>query len=242
MRESAFPRTERYDRAWVLRNSLGENALAQAEELSRSIPFGPDSRVLDLGCGNAITSIFLAREFGAQVWAVDENMSPSENLARIREAGCESRVIPLRANARELPFADDSFDAVVAIDSYYYFGANERFLPYLLRFVRDGGYVGIADVGFAREIPSSREAPEFLRASFAAHWSFVHTIEWWKAQWQKTGLIEVVSAGALPQSRALLLDYARERLASNRMDEIARAAALDTGEWLLLFSMVARKR
>ena len=242
MTRSPFPRTERYDRDWVRRNSLGENALAQAEELCRSIPLQPGARVLDLGCGNAISSIFVAREFGAQVWAVDRNVSPTENLARIRDSECGDRVFPLRADARDLPFGAGFFDAAVAIDSYHYFGTDERFLPYLLRFVRGGGHVGIADVAFAREIPNSREAPEFLRATFAAHWSFVHSIAWWKQEWEKTNLVEIVSAGALPQSRALLLDYARDRISSHRGDEIARAASLDTGEWLLLFSMVARKR
>ena len=201
---------------------------------------GPETRVLDLGCGKAISSIFLALEFGAQVWAVDKRVSPTENLARVREAGCGDRVFPLRADARDLPFAEGFFDTAIAIDCYHYFGTDERFLPLLLRFLKRGGHVGIADVAFAREIRTEREAPGFLRETFAAHWSFVHSISWWKAQWEKTGCVEVVSAGVLPESRELLLDYARDRLATERRDEIARAAACDPEEWIRLFTLVGR--
>ena len=241
MTRAAFPRTNRYDGEWVCRNSLGENALAQAETLSRFIPLGPQTRVLDLGCGKAISSIFLAREFGSEVWAVDRNVSPTENLARIRDAGCADRVFPLRGDARELPFASGFFHAAIAIDSYHYYGTDERFPASLLRFVAEKGYVGIADIALAREIPTIQDAPEFLKPTFADHWSFVHTIAWWKAQWERTGLVETVAAEPVPGSRALLADYARDRLRSNRADEIARAASLDSDEWLLLFCLVARR-
>jgi cyclopropane fatty-acyl-phospholipid synthase-like methyltransferase len=238
---SGFPRTARYDRDWVRRNSLGENPLAQTEALCRTIPIGPGSRVLDLGCGRAASSIFLAREFGAQVWAADKSVSPTENFARIRSAGCESLVFPIQADARDLPFPREFFDAVLAIDSYYYFGTDERYLPYLLEFVREGGFVGIADIALAREIPTADDAPDFLRETFAAHWSFVHTVEWWRGEWERTGLVDVIAADVLPGSRELLREYSQDRLASRRQDEIARAAALDGGDWLLLFSLVGRK-
>jgi cyclopropane fatty-acyl-phospholipid synthase-like methyltransferase len=79
-------------------------------------------RVLDLGCGLALSSIFLRLEFDVEVWAVDLWFSASENLKRIRDAGVEQRVYPIHAEARALPFADEFFDAVVAIDSYSHFG------------------------------------------------------------------------------------------------------------------------
>jgi cyclopropane fatty-acyl-phospholipid synthase-like methyltransferase len=43
-------------------------------------------RVLDLGCGRALSSIFLRKEFEVEVWAVDLWFSASENLQRIRDA------------------------------------------------------------------------------------------------------------------------------------------------------------
>src|SRR5918997_725017 len=98
-----FPRSSRYHPDWVIRNGMG---------------------VLDLGCGRATSSIFLAREFGVQVWATDLWIGASENSLRIRDAGLEDRVFPLHADARSLPYAGEYFDAIVSLDSYPYYGTD----------------------------------------------------------------------------------------------------------------------
>ena len=74
----------------------------------------------------AASSIFLHREFGVQVWAADLWFSPAENLERIRDAGAEAGVFPIRADARALPFATEFFDAVVSIDSFVYYGTDAQ--------------------------------------------------------------------------------------------------------------------
>ena len=51
-------------------------------------------RILDLGCGKATSSIFLAREFGVEAWAADGATSPSENRKRAVGLGCEGNVFP----------------------------------------------------------------------------------------------------------------------------------------------------
>ena len=134
-----LPRASAWDVPWVEANSLGENVLHLTESLTQVMPLRPGMRVLDLGCGHAVSSIFLAREFGVQVWAVDRGVDPSDNLARIVEHGCEGSVFPVRADARALPFPHGFFDAIVSFDSYLYYGTDDRYLSLLAPLLRGEG-------------------------------------------------------------------------------------------------------
>jgi cyclopropane fatty-acyl-phospholipid synthase-like methyltransferase len=173
--------------------------------------FRAGMRVLDLGCGKATSSIFLAREFGVEAWAADADTSPSEIFKRAVALGCEANVFPLRLDAHNLPFAREFFDAVIAIDSYLYFGTDDRYLNYLVQYIKPGGFIGILDIAFAREVGSIEDAPEYLRVQYAKNWSYVHSVAWWRQHWEKTGLVDVQCAEPLAESRELLRDYVRGR-------------------------------
>src|SRR4051795_7678939 len=94
----------------------GANVLWLTEWLAGAMDLRPGMRVLDLGCGRAASSIFLAREFGVQVFATDLWISASENLLRIADAGLQDRVFPVHSDARALPYAGEFFDAVISLD------------------------------------------------------------------------------------------------------------------------------
>lgn len=202
----SFPLTAKYDAQWIRDNALGDNALCQVECLARHLSFQPGMRVRDLGCGKATSSIFLAREFGAEVRALDVAISITDNLARVVSLGCEGEVFPLRIDARTLPFAKSFFDAVVAIDSLLYFGTDDHYLSYLAEFIKPGEAIGLVDMAFTREIESVEDAPESLRAGFQ-HWFHVHSVAWWKRHWAKTGLVDLEWAKILPESNELLRMY-----------------------------------
>ena len=121
----------------------------------------PGMRVLDLGCGRAISSIFLAREYAVDVWATDLWIAASENLLRIRDAGLLNQVFPDSRRCRALPYAGDYFDAIVSIDAYPYFGTDDLYLNYLTHFVKPGGQIGIVGAGLIQEVESG--VPEHLR-------------------------------------------------------------------------------
>lgn len=106
-RKTLFPLSESYDHNWIKQNSLGENVLYNLESLTEVMKFKEGMRVLDLGCGTGVSAIFLAKEFGVEVWAIDQYISPSENFRRIKEMNCEHSVFPLKLNAKELPFPPD---------------------------------------------------------------------------------------------------------------------------------------
>ena len=60
-----------YDKSFVQKNMMGPNSMMLLEELTEKLSLKPGMRVLDLGCGKGLTSIFLAKEFGLQVFALD---------------------------------------------------------------------------------------------------------------------------------------------------------------------------
>jgi SAM-dependent methyltransferase len=234
-----FPLASRYHAEWVLAGvSGGANPLWMTEWLSESLHLRPGLRVLDLGCGRAMSSIFLRRELGVQVWATDLWFSASENLERIRDAGVEDGVFPIHADARSLPFAAEFFDAIVAIDSFSYYGTDDLYLNYLARFVKPGGHIGIAGAGLIREIDGP--IPGHLREWWTADMACLHSAAWWQRHWGRTGILDVEVADTLPDGWRLWLDWLR-LIAPDNATEI-RALESDSGSHLGYVRVVGRRR
>ena len=181
---------------WTQLNLMGPNVLWLTEALSQVLPLEPGMRVLDLGCGSAISSIFLARQFGVEVWAADLWIEPSSNRTRINEAGVGDRVFPIETEAHALPFAHRFFDALVSIDSYHYFGTDVRYLSYAAQFVRPGGHIGIVVPGNAVD-PDDLGARARATAPFGADYFTFRSAEWWARHWSRTTGVEVTHADML---------------------------------------------
>ena len=64
---------------------MGPNALWRMEWLGADMDLKPGMRVLDMGCGMAMSRIFLTREYGVRVWANDLWISATDNGKRIQE-------------------------------------------------------------------------------------------------------------------------------------------------------------
>src|SRR5690242_398758 len=95
-----FPRSAKYNPEWLLASVSGAaNPLWMSEWLAEVMDLHPGMRILDLGCGRAVSSIFLRREFGVEVWATDLWFTASENMQRIRDAGVQDGVFPIHADA-----------------------------------------------------------------------------------------------------------------------------------------------
>lgn len=239
-----FPRSAGYDPKWMLDNAMGPNPVWLAEALTARMRLEPGMRVLDLGCGKAITSVFLAREFGVDVVAADLWIKPSENWPRLVEAGVAQRVLPVFAEAHDLPFAHGCFDAIVSVDAYHYFGTDDMYLGYVREFLRPGGQLGIAVPMLTTEFT---ELPEHLRRFWEwDFWTF-HSPRWWRRHWARTGLVEVEAAEAIPDSwrHWLLWDEVSLATGTSPMPEIAEQVIemnrLDAGRTLTLGLVVASR-
>jgi cyclopropane fatty-acyl-phospholipid synthase-like methyltransferase len=185
-----------------------------------------------------MSSIFLHREFGVQVWATDLWFSVAENLQRIRDAGVEDGVFPIHADARSLPFAAEFFDAIVAIDSYFYFGTDDHYLSYITRLVKPGGPLAIVGAGLMREVDGP--IPEHLRAWWTPDVWCLHSAAWWRRHWQRMGVVEVELADAMPDGWQLWLDWLRTLCPENEAE--IKALQADRGEWLGYVRVVGRRQ
>ena len=242
----AYPRSSRCDPAWVARNQMGPNALWLLESLLECLPLERGARVLDLGCGRAMTSIFLAKELGVEVVAADLWIAAEENLARVREAGVEGLVTPVHAEAHALPFEPASFDAIVSIDAYQYFGSDDLYLGVVANLLREGGRIGVVVPATLRELDGP--PPPALAPYWEWEFCCFHSPAWWRRHWEKTGLVRVEHADLVPDGAADWLRFARAMLPTSEGSwreswerEIALLEA-DRGATLGFARVVASKR
>lgn len=216
----------------------GANPLWLTEWLTNDLTLKPGMRVLDLGCGRAMSSIFLHREFGVEVWAADRWYSVDENYRRIVDAGVEKSVFPLHADARSLPFAAGFFDAIVCIDCYMYFGTDDLMLNTLARLLKPNGVLAIASAGLMHEFDAG--IPEALREWWEPGNCCLHSAEWWRKHWERTGLVTVELADTMPDSWKAWLDWQRIICPENTIE--MNAVETDAGQSLGYVRAIARVR
>jgi len=202
-----FPRSNKYDPMWVLNNSMGPHPLWQTEYLLQAFDLKPSMRVLDLACGKGMTSVFLAKEFGVHVYAVDLWDAPDEKWENAKAYGVEHLITPIQADAKNLPFAPSFFDAIICINSYMYFGQDEGFLGNILKFLRPGGRMGFIQTSYTKDITSG--IPDYIQEFLGDELWTWKTLSWWKALWEKDSLVTINVADTLPNGCALWLRYAQ---------------------------------
>ncbi|MBV8830832.1 MAG: class I SAM-dependent methyltransferase [Acidobacteriaceae bacterium] len=235
----SFPRSNKYNPEWlVAAASSAANPLWLTEWLTADMHLRPGMRVLDLGCGRAASSVFLHREFGVEVWAVDLWFSASENFRRIGDAEVERQVFPIHADAHALPFAPEFFDAIASIDSFPYFGTDDLYLSYLARFLRPGGYLGIAGAGLTREFEGA--IPEHLRNWWTPDLCCLHSADWWRRQWDRSGTVDLQFADSMQGGWALWLDWLSLVAPENQVEIDAIEA--DRGANLTYVRVLARRK
>jgi cyclopropane fatty-acyl-phospholipid synthase-like methyltransferase len=239
-----FPRSAKYDAHWVLQNQMGLHPLWLTEWLCQVMPLKAGMRVLDLGCGKVLSSIFLAKEYGVQVWATDLWIAAEENRQRIEAMGVEPQVFPIHADARMLPYANEFFDAIICIDAYIYFGTDDLYLDYLHRFLKPGGRLGVVLPGLMQEVKGS--LPEHLRPFWAQEcWSW-HTVTWWKEHWDRTELLNIEVADTMPDGVGAWLQWKRARQAAgdNRPSVQTDIGVMeqDRGEYMGFMRIVGSRR
>ena len=189
-----YPKSKKYNIDIVKEKIMGPNPLKLEEELMLNNQIKEHSIVMDLGSGTGITSVFLAKEYNFKVYAVDLWSDPKENQNFFNTMGLtEKEIIPIKADATNLPFQKEFFDAVVCTDSYNYFGRDEQFLDQkLLPFIKSGGVIYITVPGMKKDYHDN--IPEELLLSWnKEQLEYICSISYWKNIISKSKDCEIIS-------------------------------------------------
>jgi SAM-dependent methyltransferase len=237
-----FPLSAKYDAEWICENQMGPCALWLCEFLMGKMDLKPGMRVLDMGCGKGITSIFLAKEYGVTVVANDLWIKPTDNFKRFQEAGVEDKIIPIHAEARQLPYAEEFFDAIVSVDSYQYYGTDALYLDYISKFLKKDGQIGIVVPALTKEF-DNKGAPDYMLPYWDWSMYSFHSPEWWARLWRFSQSIEVEVSDLLPDGFNIWLHWekiGKESFNKERNGDIALMEA-DKGEYLTFGRAIGRK-
>ena len=100
-----YPLSEKYNTPELMAKIMGPNPVKLAEELlmKHQIPAG--ATVCDLGSGQGLSSVFMAKEYGFKVYAADLWSDPEQNRRFFEQMGLtEQQITPVKADAAALPF------------------------------------------------------------------------------------------------------------------------------------------
>jgi len=139
---------------FLLGDSFHPGGLKLTGQLGRMLGLSPTSRVLDVACGKGTTAIFLANEFGCEVFGVDygdRNVAAARSLAQAEHV--DARVQFERSDAETLPFSDESFDAVICECAFCTFPEKAAAAREFFRVLRRRGRVGISDLTRTEILP-----------------------------------------------------------------------------------------
>lgn len=164
-------------------------------------------RVLDVGCG-----------FGGTLASLNERFSPLDlvgvNIDKRQLQRAEEKVKPLKGNTIKfvcgngsfLPFADNSFDAVLAVECIFHFPDRGLFFREARRVLRMGGRLAFSDFVPSRKTPflylGLKKVIEGFVAAFYGKTSYQYTPEEYRAYAMELGLKPLleqdITAGTMP--------------------------------------------
>ena len=236
-----YVKSKKYNTPELQKKIMGPNPVKLEEELLMDHKIPKNAVVCDLGSGQGLTSVFLAKEYSFTVYAADLWSDPEENRIFFDSMGVDrNQLIPVKADAMALPFEKAFFDAVISTDSYNYFGRDERYLDEkLLPFVKPGGYLYIAIPGMKKDCHDNLPK-ELLLSWTPEQLDYMHDVSYWTRIVGRCKGAEVIEVKEMESNEEVWADW----LAQDNEYAVGDRKSMEAGggKYLNFISIVLRKR
>lgn len=136
--------------------------IAAMEQMNRELfaagKVADGQRLLDVGCGfgGTIQQINAAHS-GMDITGLNIDARQLAAAEAQTKAANGNSIAWVEADACQLPFEDNSFDRILAVECVFHFPSRERFLAEAARVLKPGGYLAVSDfvpaVGFFGKTP-----------------------------------------------------------------------------------------
>ncbi len=236
-----YPLSEKYNTPELMGRIMGPNPLKLEEELLTGHRIPDGATVCDLGSGQGLTSVLLAKEYGFKVYAADLWSDPEANRRFFSDMGLdEKQIVPVKADAENLPFEKEFFDAVVSTDSYNYFGRDPDYLDRkLLPFLKPGGWIYITVPGMKKDCHDALP-PELLLSWTPEQLDYLHDAAYWRELVGHCRGAEVLEVSEMESNEEVWADWLKQDNEYAVGDR--RAMEAGGGRCLNFIKIVLRKR
>jgi ubiquinone/menaquinone biosynthesis C-methylase UbiE len=200
----------------ITKHMGGQRATRELVELCH---IDQNKSLLVIGCGIGSSLVYIARQFGCQITAIDisEGM-----IARAEERmikyGLDKIIILKVADAQKLPFENNTFDAVISESVTAFLPDKQKGLKEYERVTKPGGYVGINEVTWIKEPTPDLEDYAYNILGGAR---FLNS-ESWKALMTGARLQELVVVNGRFKGGAQLIEEMRLSDLSDRFKAMGR--------------------
>lgn len=180
------------------------------EALIELCHIGKDSYVLDVGCGVGLTPIYIANKYSCRIMGVDINEKMVErSRERASREKVSDRVEFKVADAQDLPFEDDLFDAVITESVTAFPQDKQKAVNEYVRVTKSGGYVGLNESTWLK-VPPPPEIVAWVGQDLGGTAQPLAS-DAWTGLLQAAGLVEIVvktyAIEAQDEAKALLKRY-----------------------------------
>ena len=236
-----YPISEKYSSEEMMAKIMGPNPVKLQEEMLAGHQIPAKSVVCDLGCGKGLTSVVAAKEYGFTVYAADLWCDPEENKRFFEKMGLsESQIMSVKADANELPFEKEFFDAVISTDSYNFFGLDPAFLDRkLLPFVREGGLIYITVPGMKKDC-HDHLPPELLLSWTPEQMAYLHDANHWRGVVGQSRNAEIIEVSEMESNEEVWADWLKRDQPYAISDRKSMEAG--AGRYLNFVKIVLRKK